>query len=145
MRPRLMASLMLIAVASLATGSFAAAAAPRMRGPSAMTVLQKVTFKATGLRDGRYALFIAKTVHRNGRSYRCVAFLSAPRAVSGGTDLFYGSVPDGVVCRSAGGSAVDFTRSIPLGRHRLYVCQPTPAAYCSTRATQLGKPVTIRR
>jgi hypothetical protein len=144
MRRHLMVSLVLTAIASAVIAG-SVAAAPRLSGPSTMRVLQKVTFKATGLRDGRYALFVAKSVRRSGHAYRCVAFLSATRPVSGGTDLFHGSVPDGVSCRRAGGSAVDFTRSIPLGRYRLYVCRPTPAAYCSTLATQLGKAVTVRR
>jgi hypothetical protein len=143
MRYRLMVSLTLIAVASCATAG-AVAAASRLSGPRTMSVLQSVTFKATGLRDGRYALFIARSMRRDGRAYRCVAFLSAPRPVSGGSDMFYGSVPDGVACRSAGGSAVDFSRAIPLGRYRLYVCRPTPAAYCSTRASRLSRAVTIR-
>lgn len=51
MRPRVMVCLLLIAIASVATAS-SVAAAPRLSGPSAMSVLQKVTFKATGLRDG---------------------------------------------------------------------------------------------
>ncbi len=110
-----------------------------------MRVLQRVAFKATGLRDGSYALFIAKPVRRGGRLYRCVAFLSASRPVRGGSDAFLGSVPDGVSCRGGGGAAVDFTLPIPLGRWRLYVCRPTPAAYCSARASRLGRAVTIRR
>jgi hypothetical protein len=144
MRKRLMISLTLITVASAATAG-SVAAAPRLSGPSTMSVLQQVTFKATGLRDGRYALFIVKSVRRHGHAYRCVAFLSAPRPVSGGSDLFHGSVPDGVECRSGDGSAEQFTRSIPLGGYRLYVCRPTPAAYCSTQATRLSRAVTIRR
>jgi hypothetical protein len=110
-----------------------------------MTVLQQVTFKATGLRPGRYALFIAKTVQRGSHSYRCVAFLSAERPVSTSGERFYGSVPDGVSCHRGGGAAVGFTRSIPLGRYRLYACRPTPAAYCSSRASAVSRPVRIRR
>jgi hypothetical protein len=54
-------------------------------------------------------------------------------------------VPDGVVCRRGGGAAADFTRSISLGRYRLHVCQPTPAAYCTSTASDVVKTVTIRR
>lgn len=143
MHTRLWLSLILIVATTLATAS-APAAGARLSGPSTMSVLQQVTFKATGLRDSRYALFIDKSVQRNGRAYRCVAFLSAKRHVSGGTDLFHGSVPDGVACRSGGGATVDFTRAIPLGRYRLHVCRPTPAAYCSRTASQVAKTVTIR-
>jgi hypothetical protein len=144
MRKRLMVSLTLVAVASCATAG-SVAAASQLRGPSTMSVLQRVTFKATGLRDGRYALFIVRSVRRGGRTERCVAFLSAPRPVTGGSDLFLGSVPDGIECRSGGASADEVSRPIPLGRYRLYVCRPTPAAYCATRATRLSKAVTIRR
>jgi hypothetical protein len=131
--------------AALAVHASAVGASPRLSGPTTMTVLQKVTFTATGLRPGRYALFIAKSVRRGGRSYRCVAFLSAQRPVSASSEQFHGSVPDGVSCRRGGGAAVDFTRSIPLGRYRLYACRLTPAAYCSSRASALSRPVRIRR
>lgn len=131
--------------AALAVHGSAVAASPRLSGPTTMTVLQKVTFKATGLRPGRYALFIATSVQRGGRSYRCVAFLSAQRPVNASSERFYGSVPDGVSCRRSGGAAVDFSRSIPLGRYRLYACRPTPAAYCSSRASAVSKSVRIRR
>lgn len=134
-----------LAGAALAIHASAVAASARLSGPTTMTVLQKVTFKATGLRPGRYALFIAKSVQRGGRSYRCVAFLSAQRSVDASSEQFYGSVPDGVSCRRGGGAAVDFSRSIPLGRYRLYVCRPTPAAYCSSRASAVSKTVRIRR
>jgi hypothetical protein len=143
MRTRLPLALILI-ITSAVLSTSALAATARLSGPSTMSVLQQITFKATGLRDGRYALFIDKPVQRNGHAYRCVAFLSGERPVSGGTDLFHGSVPDGVACRSAG-ATVDFESSLPLGRYRLHVCRPTPAAYCSSTASQVAKTVTIRR
>jgi hypothetical protein len=141
MRHRLLLLLTLVGAAVMVHGS-AGAASPRLSGPTTMTVLQKVTFKATGLRPGRYALFIAKSVQRGGHSYRCVAFLSGERPVSASSERFYGSVPDGVGCRR-GGAAVDVP--IPLGRYRLYACRPTPAAYCSSRASTVSKAVRIRR
>jgi hypothetical protein len=144
MRTRLLLPVILI-VATAGASASALARSPRLSGPPTMSVLQRIAVTATGLRDGRYALFIVMSVRRNGRAYRCVAYLSAVRPVDADTERFYGSVPDGVVCRRGGGAAVDFTRSIPLGRYRLHVCQPTPAAYCSSRASHVARAVTIRR
>jgi hypothetical protein len=69
------------------------AAAATLSGPAQLRVLQKLTYRATGLPPGRYALII----ERNPRGARCVAHLAAQRQAAG-TERFHGSLPDTLHC-----------------------------------------------
>jgi hypothetical protein len=95
----------------------AAAAAPALAatlsGPTQLHVLQKVTYKATGLPSGTYALVI----ERHPRGASCVAYLSGRRTASG-TETFYGSLPDGMQCVRDGHR---FMTGVPPGAYRVHV------------------------
>jgi hypothetical protein len=69
------------------------AAAATLSGPAQLRVLQKLTYRATGLPAGDYALII----QRDPRGARCIAHLAAQRHASG-TERFYGSLPDTLNC-----------------------------------------------
>src|SRR3982751_7125507 len=79
------------AIAALVAAGPALAAT--LSGPTRLHVLQKITYKATGLPAGTYALVI----ERHPRGARCVAYLASRRPASG-TELFHGSLPDGMQC-----------------------------------------------
>ena len=82
-----------VAAISMLTVSAAPAAAATLSGPTKLRVLQKVTYRATGLPPGDYALIIQRDV----RGARCIAHLAAHRHAAG-TERFYGSLPDGLQC-----------------------------------------------
>ena len=71
----------------------APAAAATLSGPTKLRVLQKVTYRATGLPPGDYALIIQRDV----RGARCIAHLAAQRQAAG-TERFHGSLPDTLHC-----------------------------------------------
>jgi hypothetical protein len=62
----------------------AAHAAATLTGASPLRVLQKVDYQAHGLTPtGSYSMRIRRNVTHNGRTYRCAAYLSAPRRAAG--------------------------------------------------------------
>jgi len=100
--------------AALALAASAAPAlAATLTGPATLHVLQKVTYKATGLPSGTYALVI----ERHPRGARCVAYLASRRSASG-TELFHGSLPDGMQCVRDGKR---FSTGVPAGAYRVHV------------------------
>jgi len=94
---RLAATLALGATVCLGA-SAAAAAAPRLFGPSVLAAVthHNVDYRATGLRaaDG-YALRLVRPA--TSHSPRCVAYLAAPRRAAG-TAYFRGSIGDSIFC-----------------------------------------------
>jgi hypothetical protein len=97
------------------TLTFAAspAAAATLVGPAQLRVLQKLTYRATGLPPGDYALII----ERHPRRARCIAHLAAQRHAAG-TERFYGSLPDTLNC--VRGSR-HFTTPMHPGAYRVLV------------------------
>jgi hypothetical protein len=73
-----------IAAITLIVAASPAAAAATLSGPATLRVLQKVTYRATGLPPGNYALII----ERDPRGARCIAHLAARRRAAG-TERFY--------------------------------------------------------
>lgn len=64
-----------------------------LSGPSQLRVLQGLTYRATGLPAGSYALLIERRID----GAKCSAHLAARRSANG-TELFRGSLPDGLQC-----------------------------------------------
>ena len=89
------------------------AAAATLSGPAQLRVLQKLTYRATGLPPGDYALII----ERNPRGARCIAHLAAHRRAAG-TERFYGSLPDTLHCTRG---TRHFTTAVHPGTYRVRV------------------------
>jgi hypothetical protein len=99
--------------AAIALGAATPAITATLSGPTQLHVLQKVTYKATGLPRGTYALVI----ERHPRGADCRAYLAARRPASG-TELFFGSLPDGMQCVRDGRR---FSTKVPPGAYRVHV------------------------
>jgi hypothetical protein len=95
------------------TVAAAPAAAATLSGPTQLRVLQKVTYRATGLPRGDYALII----QRDSYGTRCIAHLAAHRRAAG-TERFYGSLPDGLECVRG---TRHFTAPVRPGAYRVLV------------------------
>jgi len=102
-----------VALTTLAAGA-APAAAATLSGPSRLHVLQQVTYRATGLPAGSYALLIERT---SSRGARCTAHLAARRQASG-VELFHGSLPDGLQCVRG---SQQFSTGVRPGAYRVLV------------------------
>jgi uncharacterized protein (DUF2141 family) len=89
------------------------AAAATLSGAAQLRVLQKLTYRATGLPPGRYALII----ERDARGTRCIARLAAQRRAAG-TERFYGSLPDTLNCVRG---TRHFTTEVRPGSYRVLV------------------------
>jgi hypothetical protein len=89
------------------------AAAATLSGPAQLRVLQKLTYRATDLPPGKYALII----ERDPRGARCIAHLAAQRQASG-TERFYGSLPDTLNCVRG---TRHFTTPMHAGAYRVLV------------------------
>ena len=99
--------------AAIALCAAAPALAGTLSGPARLHVLQQVTYKATGLPSATYALVI----ERHPRGTRCVAYLASRRPASD-TELFGGSLPDGMQCVRNGRR---FSTKVPPGAYRVHV------------------------
>lgn len=100
-------------IAAIACWAAAPALAATPGGPERLHVLQQVTYKATGLPSGTYALVI----ERHPRGARCVAYLASRRSAAG-TELFHGSLPDGMQCVRGGRR---FAAKVRPGAYRVHV------------------------
>jgi hypothetical protein len=101
------------AALALAAVSAAPALAATLSGPTRLHVLQKVTYKATGLPQGTYAL----TIERHPRGATCVAYMASRRSAAG-TEQFHGSLPNGMQCVRDGHR---FSAGVPAGAYRVHV------------------------
>jgi len=133
----------LAAVAAL-TAPVAAQAASSLVGTSSLRVQQKVEYRATGLAPaGRYSLRIRRRVEHDGRTYRCAAYLSAPRLASG-TERFLGSVPTGLLCVPASGDGAQWLPRTSKGTYEAVVCVVAARNLCDARYSVAGKTVRVR-
>jgi len=89
------------------------AVAATLSGPTKLHVLQKLTYRATGLPPGDYALII----ERDARGARCIAHLAAQRHAAG-TERFFGSLPDTLHCVRG---TRHFTTPVHPGAYRVLV------------------------
>jgi hypothetical protein len=97
----------------LASAAAALAAPTTHSGPTRLHVLQQVTYKATHLPAGTYAIVI----ERHPRGATCKAYMASRREASG-SELFHGSLPDGMQC--VRGSR-RFSAKVPAGTYRVLV------------------------
>jgi hypothetical protein len=102
-----------ISLTVAAAPASAPASAATLSGPAQLRVLQKVTYRATGLPRGDYALII----QRDSYGTRCIAHLAAHRRAAG-TERFYGSLPDGLECVRG---TRRFTAPVRPGAYRVLV------------------------
>ena len=101
------------AALALTIATTAVAATTTLSGPTKLHVLQQVTYKATGLPAGTYAIVI----ERHPRGATCKAYMASRREASG-AELFHGSLPDGMQC--VRGSR-RFSSKVPAGTYRVLV------------------------
>jgi hypothetical protein len=97
----------------LASAAAAIAATTTLTGPTRLHVLQQVTYKATHLPAGTYAIVIER--HPHGAT--CKAYTASRREASG-TELFHGSLPDGMQCVRG---TQHFASKVPAGTYRVLV------------------------
>jgi hypothetical protein len=90
-----------------------ALAAATLSGPTTLHVLQQITYRATGLPSGTYALVIER--HPAGAS--CKAYMASRRTASG-TELFHGSLGNGMQCVRG---SHRFSTGVPAGTYRVHV------------------------
>lgn len=120
-------------------------AAPTLSGASVLRVQQQVAYRATGLVPrGTYSLRIRRRVKHEGRTYRCVAYLSAPRPASG-TERFLGSVGTGLQCHRARGGGRVWQPHTFKGRYQAVACVAAAGGYlCDPHYSVATKRVRIR-
>ena len=95
--------LLLATVLLAALGAATAQAAATLTGPSTLRLQRNTQYTAHGLTAGRYHLMVRRRLTHAGRSYRCVAYVAAPRRASG-TETFKGTLPTALQCTPASGS-----------------------------------------
>ncbi len=86
-----------------------------------------------------------------GRSYRCVAYVAAPRRASG-TETFKGTLPTALQCTPASGSGATWSPRPPTGRYSAgaWVAASgaptgTPAYSCDPRHSVATRSVRVDR
>jgi hypothetical protein len=125
--------ILLAALALVALGAATAQAAATLSGPSTLRIQKNTTFVARGLVPGRYHLMVRRRLAHNGRSYRCVAYVSAPRRASG-TEAFKGTLPTALHCTPASGSGPAWAPRPPAGGYSAVACVAAPGAPAGTPA-----------
>jgi hypothetical protein len=132
-----------LALAGSLVGATAAQAAATLAGASPLRVLQKVDYQAHGLTPvGSYSLRIRRDVTHNGRTYRCAAYLSAPRRASG-TEHFRGSVPSGLTCLPTRGDVVRWEPRTLKGTYQAVVCVAADRNLCKPGFSVATKTVRV--
>ena len=128
--------------AALITVSSAAAAGPALHGARSIRVLEKVTYRATGLKAASgYTLRIVRPASNGGR---CAAYLAGPRRAKG-TELFHGTLPDGLQCTTRAGR-LSISRSMTPGLYTAVACVPASAAGgCRSSASSAMLSVRVAR
>jgi hypothetical protein len=132
----------LVLAGSLAAATGAQATAT-LAGASPLRVLQKVDYRARGLAPvGSYSLRIRRDVTHNGRTYRCAAYLSAPRRASG-TESFRGSVPNGLQCAPTRGDGALWQPHTLKGTYQAVVCVAADRNLCKPGFSVATKTVRV--
>jgi hypothetical protein len=130
----LLAAVVLAALAALAAlGAASAQAAATLSGPPTLRMQRNTQYVAHGLVSGRYHLMVRKRLTHRGRSYRCVAYVAAPRPASG-TEAFKGTLPTALQCTPASGTGATWTPRPPAGRYSAVACVAAPGAPAGTPA-----------
>jgi hypothetical protein len=145
--PALVALLVLVALAA-AGGAQARA---RLVGPATLKVQTNVTYRADGLVSGRYHLMVRKRLTHAGRSYRCVAYIAAPRQASG-SEAFKGTLPSALYCTPVSGKAPTWNPRPPAGTYEAVACvapagapSGVPAYNCDPGHSVAARTVRVQR
>jgi hypothetical protein len=125
--------ILLAAVALAALGAAAAQAAATLSGPSTLRIQRNTQYVAHGLVSGRYHLMVRRRLTHLGRSYRCVAYVSAARQAAG-TEAFKGTLPTALQCTPASGSGAAWAPRPPAGSYSAVACVAAPGAPAGTPA-----------
>jgi hypothetical protein len=130
-----------LGAAALIMASTAAAAGPSLHGARSLRVLEKVTYRATGLKAASgYTLRITRPASNGGR---CAAYLAGPRRAKD-TELFHGTLPDGLQCSTRSGRLI--SRSMTPGAYTAVACVPASAAGgCRASASSASLSVRVVR
>jgi hypothetical protein len=142
---------LLAALAVAALGAATAQAAVTLGGPSTMRIQRNTQYLAHGLVSGRYHLMVRRRLTHLGRSYRCVAYVSAPRQAAG-TEAFKGTLPTALRCTPASGSGAPWAPRPPAGTYSAVACVAargapagTPAYSCDPRHSVATRTVRVVR
>src|SRR4051794_8353926 len=111
----------LLAALLVALGAATAQAAATLSGPATLRLQTNTEYRAHGLTPGRYHLMVRRRLAHAGRSYRCVAYLAAPRPAAG-TESFKGTLPTALQCTPATGAAAAWRPRPPAGRYDAVAC-----------------------
>lgn len=125
--------ILLAAVVLGALGAATAQAASTLTGPATLRVQRNTEYTAHGLTSGRYHLMVRRRLSHAGRSYRCVAYLAAPRQASG-TETFKGTLPTALQCAPASGGGPRWAPRPPAGTYSAVACVAAPGAPAGTPA-----------
>jgi hypothetical protein len=125
--------LVLATVLLAALGAATAQATATLTGPSTLRIQRNTQYTAHGLQSGRYHLMVRKRLTHGGRSYRCVAYLAAPRQASG-TETFKGTLPTALQCTPASGAGASWKPRPPAGSYSAVACVAAPGAPAGTPA-----------
>jgi hypothetical protein len=143
--------ILLAALALAALGTATAQAAATLSGPATLRIQRNTQYVAHGLVSGRYHLMVRRRLTHLGRSYRCVAYVSAPRRAAG-TEAFKGTLPTALQCTPASGSGASWSPRPPAGRYSAVACVAapgaragTPAYSCDPRHSVASRPVRVVR
>jgi hypothetical protein len=149
--PRSALRILVAAVVLAALGAATAQAAATLTGPSTLRLQRNTQYTAHGLTAGRYHLMVRKRLTHNARSYRCVAYVAAPRQASG-TETFKGTLPTALQCHPASGGGATWAPRPPAGTYSAVACVAaagapagTPAYSCDPRHSVATKSVRVVR
>jgi hypothetical protein len=140
-----------IALVALLAPAATARAAATLSGPPTMRLQTNTQYRAHGLSPGRYHLMVRRRLTHDGRSYRCVAYVAAPRQAAG-TESFKGTLPTALRCTPASGGGTTWSPRPPAGRYDAVACvaapgapSGTPAYSCDPRHSVATRPVRVVR
>jgi hypothetical protein len=140
-----------IAVLALLALAASAQAAATLTGPATLRLQTNTQYRAHGLVPSRYHLMVRKRLTHGGRSYRCAAYIAAPRQASG-TESFKGTLPTAPYCTLASGAGRAWTPRPPAGSYDAVVCVAaagapagTPAYLCDSRHSVAVRAVQVVR
>jgi hypothetical protein len=121
----------------------AAAPAPGLRGPGTVKVGKRIAVVATGLKHGRYRLFLERIIKPKSATIPvyCLAGIGKAKVVSGQA-TFKGRTPSSLPCFIEG--AEDGGTNVTPGRYRFVVGSLIPPDSFSTKRSDMTRSVRVR-
>jgi hypothetical protein len=133
---------LVIAFGFLATAVLAAPR-PGLRGPRTVKVGKHVAVVATGLKRGRYRLFLERIIKPKSATIPvfCLAGIGKAKVVSGRA-TFAGTIPSSLACFIEG--TQDGGTNVTPGKYRFVVGSLLPPDGFSTKRSELMRSVRVR-